>query len=129
MDTSTQLGLAALVAFVIQWAKNSSWFPWLTTETDKVNRAVAVLLSGLASFGIHATWNGTNHSLLIEGLGLSTILPALWHWFVQFLYTHGIYKSAQVLPLLRKLAAVLQAIQNAQPAGKGGMNPTQGVSQ
>lgn len=115
MDISTQVGVAALVSLGIQWAKQSSWFPWLTTETDKLNRGAAVALSGLASIGIHVSHPAAG-SWLVEGVTIATIAPALWHWFIQFLYTHGIYKSGEVLPLLRKLNAALQLLAESQAA-------------
>jgi hypothetical protein len=109
MDIGTQVAAAAIISFVLNWLKKSSWFPWITAETTKLNRFMAILLSGLASVGIHFQWSSANHSLLITGLSLGTILLFLWHWFVQFVYTHGWFKatsaSGEIAALLKQIIA------------------------
>ena len=43
-----------------------------------MTRAVAFLLSGLATIGIHATFNGG--TLVVHRLTATVILTGVWHW-------------------------------------------------
>jgi hypothetical protein len=114
MDVGTQVAVAAIISFLVGKLKQSSWFPWLTAETSKLNRLVAVLLSGVAAVGIHYQWDAADHSLLITGLSLTTILGMLWHWAVQAIYTHGWFKATNG-DLLDTLKQILSLLQVAQP--------------
>jgi len=111
-DTGSSLAAAALIAYVISWMKNSNWpvFAWISGETPKVNRIVAVVLSGIATVGIHATFN--QGTLVITGLSATVVATGLWHWAVQFAYTHGWFKatsqSGELLALLKQLIAAQQ---------------------
>jgi hypothetical protein len=109
---SSQVTAAAVVSFLIAFLKKQSWFPWLTTETDKLNRVVAIVLSGLASVGIHASFNHAAGQLVITGLTLTSVAQGLWHWGTQFALTHGWFKatsaSDQLYGLLKQLIAAQQ---------------------
>lgn len=115
MGTETSLALALIV--IIQWLKKTPYFPWLSQQSAKANRLAAIVGSGLSSLGIHKVWNATDHSLLITGLSLTVVLPALYHWAIQFLYTHAGYKAISAfedaLTLLRTLANLQQGTTNA----------------
>lgn len=113
---------AAIISFLISTLKQASWFPWLSTETAKVNRFLAIVLSGVATLGIHFSFNAQAHQLLIDGLSATTIAVGLYHWFVQFVYTHGWFKatsaSDQILQLLKQ---VLETRQVMVPTAKAQM--------
>jgi|HubBroStandDraft_6_1064221.scaffolds.fasta_scaffold671645_2 hypothetical protein len=108
-DTGSSLAAAAVIAYIISMMKNSNWkiFAWISGETPKVNRAVAVVLSGIATVGIHATF--AKGTLVVTGLSATVILTGLWHWGVQFAYTHGWFKatsqSGELLALLKQLVS------------------------
>lgn len=108
------LAAAAIITFAINILKNSSWFPWLSVETEKLNRLAAILLSGIATVGIHVSFDSNAHQLLITGLSLTTIAVGLYHWLVQFVYTHGWFKatsaSDQVLQLLKTILETRQVM-------------------
>lgn len=89
-DLQAQLTAAAAVAFIIQWLKNSKYFPWLSSETAKLNRIAAVIGSGLATFGISAHY--ANHTLVISNLDVRSIAHFAWVWFQSFVMSHGAYK-------------------------------------
>jgi hypothetical protein len=86
-----------------------------------LNRVLAAALSGVAAIGIHVQWTAANHSLLITGLSLPVVMAGLWHWLVQFLYTHGWFKatssSDQLLQLLKTFIEN-QPTNNPVAAGK-----------
>lgn len=113
-DTGSSLAAAAVVSYVIGLMKTSNWrfFGWISRETPAVTRAVAIVLSGVASVGVH--WTYSSGTLVVSGLSASAILTGLWHWGVQFAYTHGWFKatsqSGELLALIKKL---IEAQQNA----------------
>jgi hypothetical protein len=116
-DTGTSLAAAAVIAYVIQLMKNSNWkiFGWISRETPTVTRLVAVVLSGIATIGIHATFNGG--TLVVTGLSATVVLAGLWKWGVQFAYTHGWFKAtSQSDELLKLLRQLLDAKLNQSPA-------------
>lgn len=102
-----QVTIAALISFVMAQLKKSRWFPWLSTETAKANRIVAIVLSGFGALGVHIQFDHTAHTALITGLSLTAVLAGLWHWATQFAVTHGWFKatsaSDQVVALLKTL--------------------------
>jgi len=89
---STQLTVSAVVVAAMQWFKNSKYFPWLTTETAKLNRAVAVILAGAAAVGVHTQFSGG--TLTITGLSVMGILGLAWEWLKSFVYQQLIFQTA-----------------------------------
>lgn len=108
-DTGSSLAAAAVISYLIGMMKSSNWpvFAWISTQTPAVTRMVAIVLSGLATVGIHASFS--NHTLVVTGLSATVILTGLWHWGVQFAYTHGWFKatsqSGELLDMLKELIA------------------------
>jgi hypothetical protein len=118
----SQVTAAAVVSFLIAFLKKQSWFPWLTAETDKANRIVAIILSGAASVGIHATFNHEAGQLVITGLTLASIATFAWHWIQQFALTHGWFKATsatdQIYGLLKTIIEnQAKLVPPAAPAG------------
>jgi protein-S-isoprenylcysteine O-methyltransferase Ste14 len=120
MEVGTQVAVAAIISFVVGQLKKASWFPWLTAETSKLNRIVAIVLSGLASVGVHFQWSAGTHSLLITGLSLATIGLGVWHWAVQAIYTHGWFKvtGGETLAALKQILALLNVAANPPARAK-----------
>lgn len=112
-DLGTSIGAAAVISFVIAFLKNQHWFPYLTAETEKLNRYVAIGLSGLAALGINATFDHSHGVLTITGLTLTSIVTAGWLWLKQFAITHGWFKATgstdQIVGLLKQLVAAKEA--------------------
>lgn len=88
-----QVVAGALLAFFIQWLKRSSLFPWITTETSKLNRYVAIGVSGLAALGIRIICSKVNHECSVSWTDGLTIASGLWHWAAQFVFTHSFYMA------------------------------------
>lgn len=86
-----QAMLSTMIAYVIEFAKRTKWFPWLKAETAKLNRMVAVVISGAAAIGIHATYNHEGGVLMITGLSAWTIIHGLWDWLRSFIFTQAAY--------------------------------------
>lgn len=89
---SNQIAAAALLSFLIQRLKGSTWFPWITAESEKVNRILAIVGSGLAALGIHIACSKVNHQCAVTWVDGMTIASGLWHWATQFAITHGWFK-------------------------------------
>jgi hypothetical protein len=117
MDTlSTQVTAAAVVSFLIAFLKKQQWFPWLTAESEKANRLVAIALSGAAALGIHTTFNHATGTLVISGLTLATVTAGFWHWLSQFALTHGWFKATSASDQIYALLKVLIERPPATPA-------------
>lgn len=87
------VGAAAALSFLLQLLKQSPWFPWITTESEKLNRTLAIVGSGLATLGIHIACSQTDHACTLTWASGMAVLSGLWHWAVQFAVTHGWYKA------------------------------------
>jgi hypothetical protein len=94
---SSQATVAVVVSFAIQWLKKSPWFPWLTVETQKLNRWVAVVVAAATGFGIYATW--TNGALTITGLTPANLWHAATHVVEQWTFQHAAYRTLIAPPL------------------------------
>lgn len=94
---ATQVTISAIVVAALQWLKGSSWFPWLTTESEKANRAVAAVLALASAIGIHLAWNhgdvpGT-YMLQVSGITLMGIAGGVWAWAKSFVFQQIIFRA------------------------------------
>lgn len=93
-DTITILGqqipVALVLLYVQNWMKRQAWMPWITYETSRVNNIVAIVLSGLATIGIHVAHTGTlsaGSTITFTLPPLSVLVVSLWHWIQQYVLT------------------------------------------
>ena len=97
MHTTSTFAASAVVVWVLQMVKKSEKVPWITKETAKINRIVAVLLSGVAALGV--TWvfapaaNG-GHTLSISIPSAVTLVSSAWLWLKSFAIQEWIYRSS-----------------------------------
>ena len=89
----TQVVLAAVLSYIVQKMKGSRYFPWITAETSKVNRTAAIILSGLATLGIHIVCSKVDHTCTVSWVDGMTVATGMWHWASQAILTHGWYKA------------------------------------
>jgi hypothetical protein len=94
-DISTQLGAAALLSFALSWLKQSRLFPWISNETDKLNRVLMIVGAGLAAVGITVRCDWASHSCMVSGLDYHTMANGVWVWFQQVAITHGWYRTTK----------------------------------
>lgn len=74
-----QFGSNAFVIVVLQWLKDREWFPWVTVDTEKVNRTIAMVAAALIGLGIGWSYDTANHALTITGLDVSSMLTNFWY--------------------------------------------------
>ncbi len=87
------LTLSAVIAYLIEAVKKSKYFPWISQETGKLNNFVSAVLSLFASWGVHASYDTSAHSLLITNLCFMCVIRGIWDWIKQYILTKVIYQS------------------------------------
>lgn len=95
---STQLVLNAIAVFALQHLKSSKYFPWLTAETQKLNRIIAVVAAGLTSIGVHYSFDHTTGVLMITGLTVASLWQGLCNWVTSFISQQVIFKATVSQP-------------------------------
>lgn len=66
---STTMVVSAAAAYIMQWLKNSTWFPALSQDSSLwYQRGFAILLAVATSLGIHYSYDATVGVLTITGL-------------------------------------------------------------
>lgn len=91
---TSQVTASAVVVMLLQWLKRSKWMPWLTGETDVLNKAVAALAAAFTAVGIHYTYDSDLHTLTITGLTMTAFFHGAWHWLQAFSFQEIIYRGA-----------------------------------
>ena len=54
-----QTAIAALVPVAIEWLKKRAWMPWLTENTDTLNRMLSLALAVATTAGFSLSWQGS----------------------------------------------------------------------
>lgn len=94
---STQATIAVAASFALQWLKKSPWFPWLTVETQALNRWVAMVIAAATGFGIYVTWS--SGTLNITGLTVANLWHAATRCVEQWTFQHAAYRTLIAPPL------------------------------
>jgi hypothetical protein len=93
-----QITLSAVVVFLMQFAKNTKWFPFLDANSDKLNRWVAVGAAALTAIGIHWAYD-TSFSWMTGGVitiiwpGLHGVAHGTWEWLQSLAVQEWMYRS------------------------------------
>jgi hypothetical protein len=91
----TQATIGLIGSGLLQWFKHAKWMPFITEHSAVFNHSILLLTSAVGAVGVHATWNATEHSLVITGLSIGTIAAGIWlwskQWAVQFLVHRGVF--------------------------------------
>lgn len=106
----THVTAAGLAVGVLQWLKNSKYFPWITQERGKLLRVLALVTSALAAAGIHYTWNAVSRELIFQIPTISGIFAFLVGWFKTFIFQEVTYQATaknNVGDLLRQILAAV----------------------
>jgi len=118
----THLTSSGITVFALQWLKNSKYFPWITDEKTRLLRILSGLAAAGTAVGISATWNGTNHELVIGGLTLTAVMAAVWAWAKQFVMNEMVWQATKNRNAngAAPVAAPAAAVPAVAPAGKIG---------
>lgn len=96
-ETLDQLALNALIVHALEYVKAAPWFPWLTHQTDRANRAAGVVLAIAAGLGVSYSWDPSHHALLISGLDPHLLWAGARSWALQqFIYKASTTKKEPV---------------------------------
>lgn len=87
----------AVAVYLLQKAKAATWIPFMQKNSVTLNRLTAIIAAGIGAAGVHAAWNGVQHTLTITGLDPAGVATALWHWLSNFAFQqlvyHGVVKN------------------------------------
>jgi hypothetical protein len=97
-ELGTQASLAVLVSFAMQRLKASKYFPWLSGETERLNRVVALVIAFLSGFGIFVVWDH-HGTLTISGLTAANLFHAATHGIEQWAFQQTAYRTVIAPPL------------------------------
>jgi hypothetical protein len=94
-----QFTIAILVPIVFQWIKIRKWFPWITVETQKLNRVVGVAVAFAASIGVVVGFDRTAGVLTVTGLTLAGLSHGVWRFVQQWAFQQASYKLIIAPPM------------------------------
>ncbi len=82
--------------WTIQKFKGAGRFPWLTANTDLLNRVVAVILAAASASGIIVVygWSGSTFTLTASGLTLEHGIEFAWAVMTSTVIQELIYRSS-----------------------------------
>lgn len=89
-----QIPIGLVLVFFQNWIKQQSWFPWVNYQSAKMNNIFAIVVSGLATLGLHISHTGTftdGGTVLLTFPAYTVILQGLWHWAQQYALSKGLY--------------------------------------
>lgn len=72
----TQATFAFLAVRALEWVKRAKQIPWVSRESRKLNRALAIVLAFLAQHGVHVLWHA-DWTAGNFGFSLSGLTPAV----------------------------------------------------
>lgn len=93
-DTAVQVAIAGAITWLIETLKRWKAFPWMTPDSGTLNRIVAIALAGVATIGIHASFEPEAGTLIITGLNYTAIVGGAWEWFKTFVFQELVYRGA-----------------------------------
>ena len=102
IDLGQQGGVAFATVFLLDYLKRASWFPWISNETETLNRALSLIVAFCTAAGLKIASSGTTH-----GPGSLTIAwgSSLWvvlgHAGSQFLAQEGAHKFLAAHKMLK----------------------------
>ena len=97
-DIQSMLVLNAILVWILQAVKSSKYLPWITAETQAINKLASALLAALASagmvFSVVHTGSGGTGEITLHYAGVTTLSLAnfLWHWVGNYAIQKGWFK-------------------------------------
>lgn len=80
----SQLTSAAIVVYLLQWAKSCPIIPWITEHSKGISRLTSAGLAAVSAIGVHYSFDAEAGRLVVEGLTVSGLLHGLWLFGNQF---------------------------------------------
>jgi hypothetical protein len=90
----SQVTLSTVVVVVMEWLKKAQWFPWISAQSDKVNKALGAFLAAVTAVGIHYTYDASTATLTFTGISFGALGHAFWHWLQSYAVQETVYKGA-----------------------------------
>jgi hypothetical protein len=94
--------------YLLQFLKNSPYFPWLNAGTETLNKWLSALAATVATVGIH--WTYASDTLTITGLSAASLWHLVTNIVFQFATQHGAYRLLYSPAVVRTVGA------NGKPA-------------
>ncbi len=94
-----QFALALISTYALQWLKQSKLFPWLTVETQTLNRLVGAAIAFLSSVGILVSFDHVAGVLTVSGLTVANLLHAGARFLQQWAFQQAAYKGLVAPPM------------------------------
>lgn len=113
-----QIPIGLVLVFLQNFLKQQKWFPLIGYQSARANHIFSIVVTGLATLGVHFSYSAIDHTLVITGLAWTPVLTAAWHWIQQYAITKGLYTGlAQQLnpPAAQQPTAVVDAPLKPQP--------------
>lgn len=122
-ELQSQLSLALLVPYILQWLKGQKWFTLMDYQSGVTNRIISALVAGAAGFGVAFSFNSAAGALTITGLTVAGVWQGALHIAQQFLMQHAAYKVLIAPPQTGLAQAVVRdavagAVGESVPAKK-----------
>lgn len=114
----THITAAGIAVAVIQWLKNSKYFPWITAEKGKLLRVLAIVTSAIGAVGIGYTWHPDARQLVFTIPTLAGVFAMIAAWGKSFIMQEIVYQGTvknPVADLIRELQS--QGILPTPPGG------------
>jgi hypothetical protein len=92
-ELQSQLTLALIVPYILQWLKAQKWFPLITMAGGRINAIVAAVVAAGAGLGIAISFNDQTGILTVSGLTWMSLWPAIQHAVLQFMMQHAAYRT------------------------------------
>jgi predicted ferric reductase len=87
-----QIPLAVISTYLLQWLKGTRLFPWLTMESQRLNRMAGVVIAFCASVGVLFSFDHAAGVLTISGLTTANLLHVGARFLQQWVYQQGSYR-------------------------------------
>lgn len=91
----TQLTSAGVSVALINWLKNSPYFPWIEKEKTNLLRVVAGVTSAITAAGIHYTWSPESRQLIFTLPTLAGLFAFGVAWVKSFVVQEITYQATR----------------------------------
>jgi len=103
--------MSIVIVSVIQYLKTSPLAPWITQETETLNKSLSAALAFITSLGIAYTYSG---GIVTITFTVATVLAGLWHFVQQYAMQHFVYHGF-IKPKTVQVAASAPAAEAINP--------------